>query len=181
MYSRDYGGKRYTFEASGGLMHGALVMQDDETLSYWALLTASAIAGPLRGSRLRELPGWRKAKWGDWVKQHPDTQVLSVQGRQNLPYSPYASYFASSDGFRGLKAEDPRLPTKEPIYAFQLDARKLVARPEREDREEHGAGASLASEGGPTRAGSRRTTKARRPRSRGDLRSRPEIQCQRPW
>ena len=121
MYGRHYGGKDLRFEASGGLMHGALVMQDKETGSYWPIMTGESISGELEGTRLDELPVGEKAQWKDWVAAHPETRVLSVNGRQHVENNPYDQYLASDSGFRGIAARDDRLGTKDPIYAFHQE------------------------------------------------------------
>ena len=126
MYSRSYAGKTHTFEPSGGLIQGALVFQDDETLTYWGLMQGKALAGPVAGTRLVELPVGHKLQWKDWVAQHPTTLVLSIQGREDVAFNPYTRYFGSKGGFRGLRATDGRLATKAPIYAVQLGARKIA-------------------------------------------------------
>lgn len=123
MYGRHYDGKDLRFEASGGLMHAALVMRDKETNSYWSIMTGDAIAGDLAGTPLEELPLGEKAQWKDWVARHPDTVVLSVNGAEHVENNPYDNYFDSDSGFRGIEARDRRLETKDPIYSFQLDGR----------------------------------------------------------
>ncbi len=121
MYGRRYGDRVLNFEASGGLMHSSLVMQDKETDTYWAIMTGGALAGELAGTRLVELPYGAKTTWKDWRAEHPETLVLSVDGEEHAEHNPYDNYFSSADGFRGAQAEDDRLPTKETIYSFQLD------------------------------------------------------------
>ena len=123
MYGREYGGKTLNFEASGGLIHASLVMQDKETDSYWSIMSGESLAGEYQGTRLLELPVGAKMRWKDWVAEHPETLVLSVDGVEHAERNPYDSYFSSRDGFRGAVADDPRLRTKETIYAFQLDGR----------------------------------------------------------
>lgn len=120
MYAREYEGKKLSFEASGGLLHSSLVMQDKQTDSYWAIMKGEAIAGKFKGTELRELPYAQKVQWKDWRGKHPNTLVLSVNGREDVPSSPYSEYFSSAQGFRGTTAKDDRLPTKEPIFAFEF-------------------------------------------------------------
>lgn len=127
MYARRYGEDVFTFEASGGLIDAALVMNDDETQSYWGIMQGQALTGPKAGLTLRELPGASKLQWRDWVARHPDTQVLSVRGAEDVPGDPYANYFASDGGFRGLQATDRRLATKAPVYAFRRGERAFAA------------------------------------------------------
>jgi len=120
VYGREYGNDELQFEASGGLMYAALVMQDKETDTYWSIMSGDAVAGKLKGRKLEELPVSVKTRWKDWVAAHPDTVVLSVEGVEHPPLNPYERYFESEDGFRGIEAEDDRLPTKAPVYAFRF-------------------------------------------------------------
>ncbi len=126
MYGRRYAGRELRFEASGGLLHSALVMRDKETGSYWPIMTGSAATGKLAGTRLEELPVGEKMAWRDWVGRHPDTVVLSVGGVEHVASNPYDQYFASDSGFRETEAKDKRLPTKQPIWAFELDGRRFA-------------------------------------------------------
>jgi hypothetical protein len=126
VYARTSGGKVYSFEPSGGLIDGALVMNDFETNSYWFIMSHECIAGEAKGKTLKELPVGRKMRWSQWVGKHPKTLVLSVNGRQDIPGDPYANYFASDQGFRGLQARDKRLPGKASVYAVQLGQRKIA-------------------------------------------------------
>jgi hypothetical protein len=54
---------------------GNLVMVDDATGSYWSQILAQAICGARRGSELTIVPS-TVARWGEWRRQHPDTDVL---------------------------------------------------------------------------------------------------------
>ncbi len=118
MYSRDVGGKTYTFEVSGGLLNAGLVLQDRETDSYWSIITETALKGPAEGAELDTLPGAVKTTWGEWRREHPRTRVLSVDGVEHATGEKYQKYFASEKGFRDMEATDRRLPDKESIYAF---------------------------------------------------------------
>lgn len=109
------------FEPSGGLLQGSLVMQDKETDSYWSIMTGSSLAGSYSGTGLQELPLGVKTQWKDWVKAHPDTRILSVDGQEHVFSEGYDNYFNSEEGFRGLSATDKRLPTKAPVYTFHFD------------------------------------------------------------
>jgi hypothetical protein len=119
VYGRVYGGDTLTFEASGGLIHSALVIQDRETGSYWPIMVGEAIAGKKLGTKLSHLPFGEKMRWKDWLGKHPDTLVLSVNGREDAPDT-YRGYYISSQGYRGAFAKDGRLRTKDPIFAFVL-------------------------------------------------------------
>lgn len=119
MYGRRYRDRDLHFEASGGLIDSALVMQDRETDSYWSLMEGRALAGDYAGTVLQELPVGEKTRWRDWLRSHPDTLVLSVDGVEHVARDAYAGYWNDRRGFRGQKAKDGRLETKSPIYAFE--------------------------------------------------------------
>ena len=121
VYGRTYGGNELRFEASGGLVNAALVMRDKETGSYWPILRGEAETGPLAGTRLEELRWGTKTRWRDWVRAHPGTRVLSVRGVEHVKDNVYDHYFTSGQGFGRLSATDSRLPTKEPVWAFERD------------------------------------------------------------
>ncbi len=122
MYDREYYGRTHTLEASGGLINASLIMRDDETNSYWSIMAKEIIGGELKGTRMVELPYGEKMQWKDWVKKYPQTQALSVKGREDAPEG-YGNYFNGPDGFRGLKAKDKRLKTKDPIFAFHFEGK----------------------------------------------------------
>ena len=125
MYGREYNGKTLSFEASGGLKNSSLIMQDFETNSYWAIMEGEAIGGEMKGTKLVELPVSKKTQWKDWVKEYPNTLVLSVNGQEDAQHG-YKDYFTSSQGFRGQQAEDKRLQDKEPIFSFRLNGKSYA-------------------------------------------------------
>lgn len=118
VYDRDYGSYTLSFEASGGLLHNSLVLQDKETDSYWSIMKGSSIAGELAGTPLKVLPVGIKVRWKEWLDLYPDTRILSVNGREHTPVDPYQGYFYSEEGFSGRVASDQRLATKDPIFGF---------------------------------------------------------------
>ena len=106
-------------------MNATLVMQDFETDSYWSIMTNEAIEGEKKGTKLRELPVSSKVQWKEWVKKHPNTLVLSVDGKEDANAG-YNNYFKSSEGFRGIEANDDRLTSKESIFAFEYENKKYA-------------------------------------------------------
>ena len=118
MYDRDYDGTLLNFEASGGLTNASLVMQDKQTNTYWSLMKGKALAGTMKGEPLKELSIGEKTTWEEWRTKHPNTKVLSVNSKED-GRNPYQTYFKDQQGFRGLEANDQRLETKSPIFAFR--------------------------------------------------------------
>jgi len=121
VYDRNYEDYTLRFEASGGLLHDSLVLQDKETDSYWSIIKGISIGGELAETSLKELPFGTKTQWKEWVSLYPDTRVLSVDGQEHYPLNPYRDYFDSENGFGGRIAPDQRLATKEPVFGFVLD------------------------------------------------------------
>jgi hypothetical protein len=128
VYGREYDGKELKFEASGGLLHWALVMMDKETDSYWSIMSGESLAGPLAGTPLVELPLGTKVQWKDWVAEHPETLVLSIDGVEHVPDNVYRRYFESADAPFDATGADRRLPDKEPVYAFHRGDRAYAVR-----------------------------------------------------
>jgi hypothetical protein len=122
-FDGSVGGRDLRFEPSGVLMHGSIVVQDRETGSFWPLLQGQALYGPLEGTRLKRIPGVVKARFAEWVREHPDTLVWSLHGQEHLGRNPMMKYLSSSLGYDGMVAEDRRLPTKEPVFGFFVDGR----------------------------------------------------------
>ena len=120
VYGRDFDDKTLTFEASGALKDAALILRDRETDSWWSIMTSDAIGGVLHGRELVELPVSTKTTWTRWRASHPETQVLSVGGKEHEYTDPYANYWTDDGTFRGTKAGDSRLASKAPIFSFLL-------------------------------------------------------------
>ena len=126
MYDRRFDDRELDFEASGALEGASLVMRDVQTDSWWSLMSSRAIGGELAGAEVTELPVSEKMRWDDWRSRHPDTLVLSVQGREHVADNPYGNYIEGDGTFRGLSVSDTRLPAKEPVYAFWWEAEPVV-------------------------------------------------------
>lgn len=123
VYGRRVGDRTLELEASGALQNASLVMRDRQTDSWWSLMSSDAIAGPLEGTRLEELPVGEKTTWGAWRAAHPDTLVLSVDGVEHVASNPYDRYVDSPETYRDVDPADDRLPAKEPIFALRFDGR----------------------------------------------------------
>ena len=110
-------------------MNASLVMQDQQTDTYWSLMKGIALEGELKGQQLEELPVGEKVTWKEWQSRYPDTEVLSVNGKQDGK-DRYGGYFTDKKGFHGLESTDERMETKTPIFAFHRGDRAYAVRHE---------------------------------------------------
>lgn len=97
------------------------MMYDRETGTLWSHITGEALAGPLKGQGLRMLSALPQVLWKDWRANYPQSQVLSVNGREDSEWDSYASYKRSSEpGVRPGSGKDRRLPPKEMVMGIKV-------------------------------------------------------------
>jgi hypothetical protein len=75
VYARQVDDKTLTLFVSGYLSDDSLVMQDQETKSYWSQILGEAKAGPLKGKKLQPVPAVL-TDWQTWSKGHPHGTVV---------------------------------------------------------------------------------------------------------
>ncbi|MEK6248390.1 MAG: DUF3179 domain-containing protein, partial [Planctomycetales bacterium] len=73
----DVQGQRLNFGVSGMLWQRSLVMYDQETDSLWSHILGTAQSGPLKGTRLQQIPSVM-TDWKNWRQQHPQTTVVEM-------------------------------------------------------------------------------------------------------
>ena len=74
VYSPIVNGKLETFRLVG-MDHFNAVFEDATTKSWWQQATGTAIAGPLKGYKLKEFPS-TQLTWDAWLRQHPKSLVM---------------------------------------------------------------------------------------------------------
>ena len=91
-------GDRVEFGTSGKLWQSNLVMYDRKTDTYWSQVLGEAIKGELAGSKLPILSS-DMARFGDWKKQFPKGEVLSMETGALKFYgsNPYGDYYDVQD------------------------------------------------------------------------------------
>jgi Protein of unknown function (DUF3179) len=93
-FSRRVRGRNLVFGVSGQLEYANLRMFDRQTLSRWQQITGVAVAGPLKGARLRALPS-AVVSWASWRAAHPEGGVLAPPSRRfRYGVDPYHGYDA---------------------------------------------------------------------------------------
>ncbi len=127
VFDRILDGKAVTFGVSGMLLNSNLVMYDRETKSLWSQFDGLALVGSKRDQKLQLYPS-QLEKWSDWIKQYPQTQVLSEKTGYALPYNqyPYDDYEKNSDIYFPLEHIDNRFPPKEVVFGIVLGNQEKV-------------------------------------------------------
>ncbi|MEZ5402170.1 MAG: DUF3179 domain-containing (seleno)protein [Bryobacteraceae bacterium] len=126
VFRSEVNGRKLHLDPLGldGLVGANEVFRDRETGSRWQQSTATAISGPLEGTRL-ELYPFVRTTWGEWKKQHPDTLVLK-------PLPGYAdrmplinrhireARIGGGPAPAGAFAPDSRLPPRETVAGLVI-------------------------------------------------------------
>jgi len=110
-----------TLGVSGMLWRDALIMYDRTTKSLWSQINGKAVAGPMKGRRLEEIPS-ELTTWGEWKRRHPQTLVLEKPAQSG---SFYEEYFVDPNriGVRGATNPEPRLSGKTLVLGLERHER----------------------------------------------------------
>ena len=131
MYSARINNEATTFGTSGLLYRSNKLMYDRATGSLWSQLLGEPVIGPLAdsGIKLSFFPVV-VTTWGEWLAQHPDTTVLSLETGvyaarsyepESDPRSLYFDYRADPGTMFPVWNRDVRLDTKDEILALSID------------------------------------------------------------
>src|SRR5262249_4755995 len=74
-----------------GMDHWNAMLEDSRTKSWWRQATGEAVAGPLAGTRLPELPA-EQMTLGAWTTLHPGTLVMQPDAASAELYDPEARF-----------------------------------------------------------------------------------------
>ena len=127
LYKTDVEGRDepLIFGSSGFLYRSNKLMYDQATKSLWNQFTGRPVVGELTGSDIElELLPVAITSWSNWLAQHPNSKVLSLDTgyeRDYTPGRPYGDYFASADLMFPALVEDERLEAKDYVYAIRAD------------------------------------------------------------
>jgi Protein of unknown function (DUF3179) len=90
VYSPFVDGKPETFRLVG-MDHFNAMFEDATTKSWWRQATGEAIAGPLTGSRLQEIPS-HQASLSSWLRVHPNSTILQPDSNYKEDYDDLADF-----------------------------------------------------------------------------------------
>ena len=131
MYSTIINGQATTLGTSGMLYRSNKVMYDRLTFSLWSQLLGIPVVGPLAGSgiKLRLFPV-SLTTWVEWVVEHPDTTVLSLETGvypassyppESSPASLYFDYREDPETRFPVWNRDDRLETKDEVLGLSIN------------------------------------------------------------
>lgn len=83
-------GKPETFRLVGMDQFNAM-FEDTRTQSWWRQVNGEAVAGPLKGSLLEEIPSQQMSLLA-WIDRYPDTQVMQPDRRYDSAYADLKEY-----------------------------------------------------------------------------------------
>ena len=90
VYSPFVNGKPETFRLVG-MDHFNAMFEDHTTKSWWYQATGQAIAGPLKGKSLEELPS-KQTTLGAWLNQYPNSLIMQPDSIFNKEYKDLAQF-----------------------------------------------------------------------------------------
>lgn len=118
-------GERLIFGVSGALYNSSAVLYDRQTESLWAQPVREAISGKLTDSVLSLVPS-RRARWSAWLRDHPNTLVLSIDTgyRRSYHQNPYGAYESNEDVFYPVdrKKSPCKIPAKARVLGVEVEA-----------------------------------------------------------
>lgn len=125
VHARKVGDKELTFIVSGRLWRDSLVMQDEETGTYWSQVTGEAMSGALEGTKLTMMPTVQTT-WKRWLEQHPDTTLLKKS--REVRGSQYSAYFEDPEkmGLFRSRRLVKTLPPKSKIHGIRIGLHALA-------------------------------------------------------
>ncbi|WP_290697086.1 DUF3179 domain-containing protein [Amphritea sp.] len=124
VYQALQDGQELTFGVSGLLYNSDVLLYDRQTDSLWSQLHHSAITGPMKGKVLAQLPSVH-TRWGAWLKDHPDTLVLSRNTGASRDYTrdPYSGYEDSKLLYFSVEFMSQAFHPKERVIGVELNGR----------------------------------------------------------
>jgi len=123
-FEADINGRGYEFGVSGLLYNSDVLMYDRNTGSLWSQLMFQAVTGPMKGTRLQQLP-LSHTSWKDWVNRHPKTRVLSNKTgfSRNYRVDPYPNYGRTGRLYFPVAHSSDKYRRKEIVMGLEINGR----------------------------------------------------------
>lgn len=121
-------GVQHTFDVAG-LYNGLFVMSDRQTGSVWTHFDGTVLTGPLAGTGVAlEIEPLIHLRWGDWLEDHPDSEVLAWDERFGRFYREFepGRPGLGPEFQRTLLSTDDRLPEAELVLGVDTGAASVA-------------------------------------------------------
>ena len=90
VFHPEVNGKVETFRLVG-MDHYNAMFEDATTRSWWAQATGECIAGPLKGTKLKEFPS-EQIRLDAWLNEHPASMILQPDEKFKVQFAQMQSY-----------------------------------------------------------------------------------------
>lgn len=109
------------FGVSGLIYNSDMLLYDRSTKSLWSQVMKTAVTGPLKGETLTQIPA-QYTTWGSWLKQYPDSLLLSRDTgfRRDYDAEPYYDYKRLPIIVFSTSHQDHRLSGKDWIVGIAV-------------------------------------------------------------
>lgn len=125
VFTAEHRGEPLDFGVSGLLYQSDVLFYDRTTESLWSQIMGEAVSGKLKGEKLKKLPVFH-TNWKAWLKQQPDTLVLSTSTGFIRDYtrSPYEGYGESKRLYFAVNHKAPSTyHPKENVLGIELNGK----------------------------------------------------------
>ena len=124
VYEGKLGNRTLKFGVSGLLYNSDVLLYDRDTETLWSQILSKAVSGPLRGQKLTMIAS-SQTRWDKWLKQHPDTKVLSTDTGYSRDYrqSPYGDYEKTAGIYFPVSAKSRRYHPKERVLGITINGK----------------------------------------------------------
>ena len=114
-------GEEREFGVSGLLYNSDVLLYDRESESLWSQIMATAVSGPLKGTKLQPIP-IQHTTWYSWLAGG-ESEVMSLDTGHNRDYSntPYGSYDGDRELYFPVNATSTRYHPKERVLGIEIN------------------------------------------------------------
>ncbi|MEM6711587.1 MAG: DUF3179 domain-containing protein [Pseudomonadota bacterium] len=123
-YRTTVDGTNHVLGTSGFLYRSNKLMYDQATQSLWSTMRGEPVIGPLVDQGIKmEFESVVTTTWGEWLRRHPDTTVLSLNTGHSRDYdegAAYRSYFATDDLMFNTPFNNDALANKQEVLGLRF-------------------------------------------------------------
>lgn len=122
-YNMEFDGLTHNLGTSGFLYRSNKLMYDEATQSLWSTMEGKPVVGPLikQNIQLESFPVVTTT-WGEWLENHPNSTVLSLETGHQRDYNEgaaYRDYFATDDLMFPVPESSFKLSNKSEVLVIR--------------------------------------------------------------